>query len=117
LEDWASYFAYDVFTELALGRAAGMVKVGADVGDYMKSVLGLFYWSSNLSHVPGQRMWSMHPAAQFLIKILGTGALTGNHKFREFVTSAVGDRYHLKTKPDVPDMLISLKLRIEMDRQ
>jgi hypothetical protein len=40
MEEWASYFAYDVVSELALGRAFGMAKTGDDVDGYMRAVLG-----------------------------------------------------------------------------
>ena len=105
MDEWAQYFAYDVVSELALGRAFGMVKTGSDVGQYIQAVLGLFYWSSNLGHIPGQRNWLVHPLMQPLIKMFGSSSLKGNFKFRQFMTKAVGDRYDSKTKPDTPDML------------
>jgi hypothetical protein len=36
---------------------------------------------------------------------LGNETLKGTYKFRQYVSSAVSDRYASKTKPDVPDML------------
>jgi hypothetical protein len=54
MELWATYFAYDVVSELGLGQALGMVKSGYDVGDFMKSILSLFFAASNMGHVPGQ---------------------------------------------------------------
>lgn len=105
MDEWAQYFAYDVVAELALGRAFGMVKTGSDVGRYIQAVLGLFYWSSNLGHVPGQRHWIIHPLMRPLIKLFGTDSLKGNFQFRQFIAKAVGDRYDAKTKPDTPDML------------
>ena len=52
MDSWAGYFAYDVVSSLALGRAFGMLKSGSDVNDYMKSVLANFLLSSNLGHLP-----------------------------------------------------------------
>jgi hypothetical protein len=43
-----------VVSELGLGQALGMVKSGYDVGDFMKSILSLFFAASNMGHVPGQ---------------------------------------------------------------
>ena len=105
MEKWAQYFAYDVVSELALGRAIGMVKAGNDVNDYMMSVLGNFWFASNLGHLPGQRKWLNNPVSQFLIQHFGSDSMKGTYKFRKFVGKAVGDRYYSNTKPDVPDML------------
>jgi cytochrome P450 len=105
MADWAQYFAYDVVSELALGRAFGMVKTGSDVGGYIKSVVGSFYFTANLGHIPGQRAWLTSSFAQLPIKWFGTESLKGNANFRKFVNDAVTDRYYAKTAPDSADML------------
>ena len=105
MEHWAQYFAYDVVSELALGRAFGMLKEGHDVGDYMKSVVANFYLSSNLGHIPGKRFWLNNRVSQYLFQRFGNDTLKGTYKFRRFMTQAVGDRYFGRTKPEGADML------------
>ena len=105
IAEWAQYFAYDVVSELALGRSFGMVKTGSDVGGYITSVVGSFYFTSNLGHVPGQRAWLTSSIAQLPIRWFGTDSLKGNANFRKFVNDAVSDRYYAKTASDSADML------------
>jgi hypothetical protein len=113
MEHWAQYFAYDVVSELALGRAFGMVKAGTDINDYMTSVLANFFVASNLSHIPGQRRWLNNPISQYLIQLFGSDTLKGTYKFRQFMQSAVGDQ---RVSRIFPICYISSKGRIEMVR-
>ena len=100
MEHWAQYFAYDVVSELALGRAFGMLKAGHDVNDYMKSVVANFYISSNLGHIPGKRFWLNNSVSQFLFQRYGNDTLKGTYKFRKFMATAVGDRYYGRTQSE-----------------
>lgn len=105
MDHWAPYFAYDIVSELALGRAFEMVKQGSDVDDYMKAVLGNFWMGANLGHIPGQRKWLNNPISPYLIQFFGGDTLKGTFKFRQYVRKAVEDRFYSKQKPDIPDML------------
>jgi cytochrome P450 len=105
MEQWAQYFAYDVVSELALGRAFGMVKAGRDAGHYIDIVLGRFFWSSNLGHLPGQMNWLMNPFSRLLINLCGSNTMKGIDRYGKFMRDAVWDRYYSKTKPETFDML------------
>jgi hypothetical protein len=86
MDHWATYFAYDVVSELAFGNALGMVQNGGDVNRVMESVLGLFYFASNL----------------------GTEAMKGSGVFRKWLTDSVAKRYYNNEKPKEKDMLQNL---------
>ena len=105
MDYWATYFAYDIVSELALGNALGMVRVGHDVNRVMESVLGLFYFVSNMGHVPLQSAWMMNPISQFLINKLGTESMKGAAVFREWLTKSVADRYYSDKQREEKDML------------
>lgn len=61
---WATYFAYDIVSELALGNELGMVSKGSDVNSLMEPVLGLFCMLSNLGDIPLQAWWAMNSASK-----------------------------------------------------
>lgn len=105
MDHWATYFAYDIVSELALGKSLGMVQVGHDVNMVMESVLGLFYWATNLGHIPFQSRWMFNPISQYLINKLASGSLKGGAIFREWLTKSVSVRFYSQEKPAEKDML------------
>src|SRR5579862_3035540 len=105
MDHWATYFAYDIVSELALGNSLGMVKVGHDVNRVMESVLGLFYFASNMGHVPFQNAWMMNPVSQWLIQKFGTEAMKGSAIFRKWLEDSVRVRYDSDEKRNEKDML------------
>jgi Cytochrome P450 len=105
MDHWATYFAYDIITELALGNALGMVQKGGDVNRVMESVLGLFYFASNMGHVPWQNWWMTNPVSTWLIANLGTESMKGTGMFRKWLTDSVAKRYYGNEKPNEKDML------------
>ena len=105
MDHWATYFAYDIVSELALGNALGMVQKGGDVNRVMESVLGLFYFASNMGHVPWQNRWMTNSVSQWLIANLGTEAMKGTGIFRNWLTDSVAKRYYSDDKPQEKDML------------
>lgn len=107
MDHWSTFFAYDVVSELALGNAAGMVKTGSDVNSIIKSVLGLFFFASNMGYMPLQNRWITNPVTQWLIQTFGDPTTTGE-KFRLWLTESVASRYYAEKKPIKPqdkDML------------
>lgn len=105
MDHWATYFAYDIVSELALGNALGMVQKGGDVNRVMESVLGLFYFASNMGHVPWQNRWVTNPVSTWLIANLGTETMKGAGMFRKWLTDSVAKRYYSDERPKEKDML------------
>ena len=107
MDHWSTFFAYDVVSELALGNALGMVKTGSDVNNTIKSVLGLFFFASNMGYMPLQNWWITNPITQWIIQTVGDPTTTGE-KFRLWLTDSVAIRYNaekLPVKPQEKDML------------
>ena len=98
MDHWSTFFAYDVVSELALGNALGMVKTGSDVNNTIKSVLGLFFFASNMGYMPLQNWWITNRATQWLITNFGDPTTTGE-KFRLWLTDSVAKRYYAEKKP------------------
>jgi hypothetical protein len=105
MDHWATYFAYDIVSELAFGNTLGMVQKGGDVNRVMESVLGMFYFASNMGHVPWQNRWMTNSVSQWLIANLGTEAMKGSGMFRKWLTDSVAKRYYRDEKPQEKDML------------
>jgi hypothetical protein len=105
MDHWTTYFAYDIVSELALGNALGMVKAGSDVNNVMESVLGLFYFASNMGHVPFQNQWFVSPLSQFLVNTFGTEGMKGSNQFRVWLIDSVARRFNSKEKVEEKDML------------
>lgn len=105
MDHWATYFAYDIVSELGLGNALGMVQKGGDVHRVMESVLGLFYFASNMGHVPWQNRWMTNTVSAWLIANLGTEAMKGSGSFRKWLTDSVAKRYYSDRIPKEKDML------------
>jgi hypothetical protein len=105
MDHWATYLAYDIVSELALGNALGMVTKGTDVNYVMESVLGLFYMFSNLGHVPFQGWLVMNPASQWFFATFGNDSMKGAGRFRAWLEESVAKRYYSKDKPAEKDML------------
>jgi hypothetical protein len=105
MDHWATYFAYDIVSELALGNALGMVTKGSDVNYVMESVLGLFYMLSNLGHVPFQGWVVMNPVSQWFFATFGNDSMKGAGRFRAWLTESVQKRYYSTDKPTEKDML------------
>jgi len=105
MDHWATYFAYDIVTELALGNALGMVQKGSDVNRVMESVIGLFYFASNMGHVPWQNRWMTNWVSTWLIANFGTETMKGTGIFRQWLTDSVAKRYYSTERPKEKDML------------
>lgn len=105
MDHWATYFAYDIVSELALGNTLGMVSKGSDVNYVMESVLGLFYMLSNLGHVPLQGWLVLNPFSQWLFATFGNDSMKGTGRFRAWLEESVSRRYYSKEQPEEKDML------------
>lgn len=105
MDSWSTYFAYDVVSELAMGRAFGMIKTGNDVGGFAKSVLGLFYLSQAVAHLPGQTWWLKNPLTARMFACLGRVNVKGQEQFKKFMVENVLRRYNSKEVAGEKDML------------
>lgn len=115
IQQWASFFAFDVVGSLGVGGPLGFLKHGADVKGIMASIHGMFYISAILGDLPGQLMWIRNPVFQALARLF-TSSLTAGASFQQWLMSQVQER--LNERPgekerqrDMLDHFIAMKER------
>lgn len=69
---WASYFAFDVVGEVALGGPIGFVEAGTDLEQIISSIHTLFYFAANLGYLPLQSKPIMSPTVHKVAGMLGS---------------------------------------------
>lgn len=72
LSPWASYFAFDVVGEVALGGPIGFVEAGTDPERIISSIHTLFYFAANLGYLPLQSKPIMSPTVHKVAGMLGS---------------------------------------------
>jgi cytochrome P450 len=67
---YTNMFAFDVVGELAYGEDLGLLETDRDERGLIKTIFGMFYFMSNVGHLPGQSSWVGTPFAIKLQKWL-----------------------------------------------
>ncbi|KAH7048299.1 cytochrome P450, partial [Macrophomina phaseolina] len=113
LDKWASFFAFDVVGELALGGPMGFVESGADPEGIIAAIHGFFFFGANMGYLPFQSRIIQNPVTQAMAGKIDAKA-TGASYFNAWLAQQIGRRRargppKAGEKADMLDHFIAMK--------
>ncbi|USP74120.1 hypothetical protein yc1106_01394 [Curvularia clavata] len=116
MQKWASFFAFDVVTQLGVGQPIGFVEQATDIQCVIEAIHGFFYWAATLGYLPGQMDLITNPVSQFLLTFVPLKSTLSRQYFFKFLHNIVTTRMaeedagnpKNRTK-DMLDVFISMK--------
>ena len=121
MSEWASYFTFDVISQLGMGGALGFLNKGGDVSEVITSVhagSGLSFYGfhhitdldrslvmSSMGHVPLQMWWFWNPLSRWALENFGGEKLNAFPNFLKWLTGRIVDRMGNGPPSNRKDML------------
>jgi cytochrome P450 len=113
LHHWASFFAFDVVTQLCTGNPVGFIHHGEDVMGIIESISQGFWQMANAGYLPGQTWWFRNTVSQMLSKLWRCGNPFSFDAFTKWTLSTVQGRMTEKAdeerQRDLLDHYFSMK--------
>jgi cytochrome P450 len=111
LEEWTSFFAFDVVGTKGMGGPIGFVEHGRDFNGIIRSIHQFFRLAACIGYMPGQMEWFNHPATQSILQAMSASNPIGT--FRDWIQNQVSARFASgppkDRAPDMLDYFISMK--------
>lgn len=105
IDQWASYFTFDVVGQMAMGGMIGFLDKEGDVDGVISSIHDGFYLMANLGYMPGQTFWINNRLSRYLIRTYGGERLNSFATFQEWLDKRVTQRMGEGPGADHNDML------------
>lgn len=105
LDEWVSYFTFDVVGQISMGAPIGFLKAGKDVDDIIASIHTGFFLMSNMGYIPGQMNWLTNPVVKFLSSRFGSNKMNAFDHFITWMGERVDERMSKGLGDRRPDML------------